>query len=189
VTENGFIFEEHPVVTQDGYKLKLFRIRDISTQSNAPVVFMQHGILDSADGWIIHHPEVAPAFQLVREGYDVWLGNQRGTKYSLGHETLDISSEAYWAFSFTEMGKYDAPAFIEYALSYTGQDKATFIGHSQGSTQMFYALSAHPEYWENKLNLFIALAPVTSMKYSSSTLFNVLSKMFTPLSSTLKYFN
>ena len=37
----------------------------------------------------MHNPEVAPAFQLVRAGYDVWLGNQRGTKYSMGHQTLN----------------------------------------------------------------------------------------------------
>ena len=44
-------------------------------EEGTAAVFMQHGIADSSDGWIIHHPELAPAFQLVREGYDVWLGN------------------------------------------------------------------------------------------------------------------
>jgi len=30
----------------------------------------------------MHLPDLAPAFQLVRMGYDVWLGNSRGTRYS-----------------------------------------------------------------------------------------------------------
>ena len=85
VMENGFIFEEHPVITSDGYKLNLFRIRSENTPSDAPAVLLQHGILDSAICWITHRADVAPAFQLVRAGYDVWLGNQRGSRYSRGH--------------------------------------------------------------------------------------------------------
>jgi lysosomal acid lipase/cholesteryl ester hydrolase len=78
----------------------------------------------------MHYSNVAPAFQLVRAGYDVWLGNQRGTKYSKAHKWLDPNSKEYWQFSFTEMGEYDATAQVEYALSSTGRSKATFIGHS-----------------------------------------------------------
>ena len=110
VAENGFIFESHPVTTKDGYILNVYRIRDSSTKANAPVVFLQHGIVDSADCWIMNYADVAPAFQLVKAGYDVWLGNQRGTKYSMGHKTLSNKSKEYWEFSFTEMGQFDAPA-------------------------------------------------------------------------------
>ena len=63
----------------------------------------------------MNYNEVAPAFQLSRAGYDVWLGNQRGTKYSIGHVSLDYKKdEAYWEFSFSEMGQHDAPAQIDY---------------------------------------------------------------------------
>ena len=63
----------------------------------------------------MHHPNVAPAFQLVRAGYDVWLGNQRGTKHSMEHLTLDYRKDReYWLFSFTEMGEYDDPAMVDF---------------------------------------------------------------------------
>lgn len=175
VQQNGFIFESHPVTTKDGYKLNLFRIR--SGDGSKPIVFLQHGILDSADCWIMHYGNVAPAFQLVRAGYDVWLGNQRGNKYSKGHTSLDVKSKAYWQFSFTEMGEYDAPAQIEYALSYTGRSKVTYIGHSQGTSQMFAALSRQPDYWKQKMNLFIALAPVTSLHDTSSPLVRMMTSI------------
>lgn len=89
VYENGFIFESHPVITKDKYILNVFRIRHENMKPDAKVVFMQHGITDTADCWIMHRSELAPAFQLARKGYDIWLGNQRGTKYSMGHESLD----------------------------------------------------------------------------------------------------
>lgn len=110
VTENGFKFETHPVTTSDGYILNVFRITPKDRKPGAKVVFLMHGILDSADCWVMHRPDIAPAFQLVREGYDVWLGNQRGTKHSMAHTTLSTKSKKFWEFSWTEMGDFDAPA-------------------------------------------------------------------------------
>jgi pimeloyl-ACP methyl ester carboxylesterase len=120
----------------------------------------------------MNFPEVAPAFKLLRAGYDVWLGNQRGIKYSLGHKTLNWKTdEKYWEFSFTEMGQYDAPAQVDYVRNYTSSDKVTYIGHSQGTSQMFSAMSFNQTYWESRLNLFVALAPVTALWHTQSELF------------------
>ena len=41
------------------------------------------------------------------------------------------------------MGKYDDPANIDYVRKFTKVDKLTYIGHSQGTSQMFYAISAN----------------------------------------------
>lgn len=126
-------------------------------------------MIDSADCWVMHHPNVAPAFQLVRAGYDVWLGNQRGTKHSMEHLTLDYRKDReYWLFSFTEMGEYDDPAMVDYVRQHTRVEKLTYIGHSQGNTQMFYAISAHQDYWKQRLNLFVALAPVSRLDHAKS---------------------
>jgi hypothetical protein len=45
-------------------------------------------------------PDVAPAFVAARNGYDVWLGNSRGNKYSMAHTTLDVKKEDYWQFDW-----------------------------------------------------------------------------------------
>ena len=119
------------MTTEDGYELNVFRIKTQETKPDAKVVFMQHGITDSADCWIMHHSELAPAYQLARKGYDIWLGNQRGTKYSMGHKTLNPWKDMkYWQFSFTEMGDFDAPAQIDYVRNFTGNQKVTYIAHS-----------------------------------------------------------
>ena len=70
------------------------------------------------------------------------MGNQRGTRYSNKHTFLDPSKDKeYWDFSFTEMGQYDAPAQVDYIRNFTGNDKISYVGISQGSAQMFSALS------------------------------------------------
>lgn len=36
------------------------------------------------------------AFVLADAGYDVWLGNYRGTLYSEGHINLTVKDPKYW---------------------------------------------------------------------------------------------
>jgi lysosomal acid lipase/cholesteryl ester hydrolase len=67
-----------------------------------PPILFQHGILSDSDAWIAHHADVAPAFVAASAGYDVWLGNARGNKYSTGHVELDseIDAKEYWDFGW-----------------------------------------------------------------------------------------
>ena len=49
--------------------------------------------------------EKSPAMVLANAGYNVWLGNSRGSKYSRNHLSFDPNKDNdYWTFSFQEMG-------------------------------------------------------------------------------------
>ena len=89
---NDFLYEDHFVITEDGYILNLFRIKHRETEYGAPAVLLQHGIVDTADAWLVHDADKALAFRLASEGYDVFLGNNRGTRYSLNHVKLKYES-------------------------------------------------------------------------------------------------
>ena len=71
------------------------------------------------------------AFFLADQGFDVWMANSRGNKFSKHHRYMDPEEDKdYWQFSFYEMGRYDQPALLEFILNKTGQEKLTYMGHS-----------------------------------------------------------
>ena len=67
---------------------------------------------------------------LVDNGYDVFLGNSRGNKYSLGHTSLKTTDQKFWDYSFTEIGKYDVPANVKKILKITKKEKLNYVGMS-----------------------------------------------------------
>ena len=114
VTSYGYSYENHQAITEDGYILKVSRVwKEGKRQPNAKVVFVQHGLFSSADWWV-NTAEESLAFQLADRGYDVWVGNNRGTKYSRGHTTWNPNKvsdmDKYFDYSFFELGKFDVPA-------------------------------------------------------------------------------
>ena len=112
----------------------------------------------------------ANAFILAREGYDVWLGNNRGSRFSLGHKTLSSKEREYWEYWQADLGLKDVPTWIDYILDNTGLETLSYVGHSQGTTQMFLGAALNPEYFKAKVNLFVALAPVGSTAHITGPL-------------------
>lgn len=133
--ENGFTVEKHEVKTKDGYILGVYRIPGTLNEKspeaeNKPPVLLHHALDMDMMEWVFNRPEVAPAFVLSRAGYDVWLGNNRGSRFSNTHETLDPKKKEYWDFDWEDMGLRDTPDTVDYIKGVTKQDKVSYIGHS-----------------------------------------------------------
>ena len=77
----------------------------------------------------------------------------------------------FWDFDFEEMGLYDVPAFIDFILGKTGQaELAAYIGHSEGTTQFFIGSSMNVTYFKEKVNLFVAFAPIVRLDHAPNKL-------------------
>ncbi|KAL9595763.1 MAG: hypothetical protein Q9179_004852 [Wetmoreana sp. 5 TL-2023] len=100
-------------------------------------------------------------FMLAEKGYDVWLGNNRGNKYSKKSTRASPTSNAFWDFSMDQFAFHDIPDSIDYILTTTFQPSLSYIGFSQGTAQAFATLSIHPTL-NDRVDVFIALAPALS---------------------------
>lgn len=171
----GYYAEEHIVQTKDGYLLGVHRLPfrkgeeqlgvRVNTSSDSvrkPVVYLHHGLLMNSEVWVcMTEEERCLPFALANQGYDVWLGNNRGNKYSKKSTRCSPSTLRFWNFSIDDFAFHDIPDTIEYILKATAQPSLSYIGFSQGTAQAFATLAIHPELNE-KVNLFIALAPAMS---------------------------
>ncbi|XP_037303149.1 lipase 1-like [Manduca sexta] len=161
VRKYGYVAEEYDLITPDGYVIQLHRIVGDHTR---PVLLI-HGAIIASDSFIIRG-ETSLGIILARQGYDVWAVNTRGNRYSRRHLTLnpDVNKE-FWNFDLHEIAYYDVPLTIDFILSETGVNKLKVIGYSQGTTVTFIMGATRPEYNE-KISIFIALAPVHIMENS-----------------------
>lgn len=160
----GYDVESRVVRTQDNYLLTLQRITKpgVQTPRNGKVVYMHHGLLMCSEIWVTMIDEKSNLpFVLYELGYDVWLGNNRGNKYSHKHLTRKLNSEEFWDFSLDEFALYDIPDLINYILEETKHEKLTYIGFSQGTAQAFASVSINPDLNE-KLEKIIAISPATT---------------------------
>ncbi|KAI9711492.1 MAG: cholesterol esterase [Bogoriella megaspora] len=166
----GYSAEEHIVHTSDGYLLGLHRLgwrkgeeeQRVNSGSNSlqkKVIYMHHGLLMNSEVWVcLTEKERCLPFTLVEMGYDVWLGNNRGNKYSKKSVHNAPTDTKFWDFSMDEFAFHDIPDSISYILTTTAQPSLSYIGFSQGTAQAFATLSIHPTL-NDKVDVFIALAP------------------------------
>jgi pimeloyl-ACP methyl ester carboxylesterase len=183
VQDQGYPCECHDIVTSDGFVLQTVRMpRKPGVGSDRPpVVWLQHGFEGSCTDWISQSKTSdALGYTLYNEGFDVWMGNSRGNVFSFGNQKLDISSTAFWdAVDFDTMASIDTPAVIDYVLSTTRQQKLSWVGHSQGTTQMFIALSQKYTLKDGRhiadaLDAVGMLAPVAYVYHSDSLILKLL---------------
>jgi lysosomal acid lipase/cholesteryl ester hydrolase len=170
--QSGLDITAHIVTTFDGFKLTLHRCRKDrvdepngnsnsdcllpSLRGSHPPVLIIHGLMQDSEAFLCGENNLTD--RLLRAGFDVWLANNRGNKYSTSHVKFTDRDNGYWDFSLDDLAQRDTPAIINYILKSTGFPKLAVIGFSQGSAQIFGLLSDQPEMCA-KVSVFVALAP------------------------------
>ena len=163
----GYTYDVYYVSTGDGFILNTFRITGNSDgrfTPTKPPVLIQHGDYGDGAGWLRYYPVGKPMhLQLADDGYDIWIGNNRGTNYSQRRtDGLTPEDKEFWDWSWSEMGLLDDKANIEAIKAQTGAEKIFYLGYSQGTVQMFYALAHDDDWFSENLYKFLAFAPCTT---------------------------
>ncbi|KAL9244946.1 hypothetical protein vseg_018660 [Gypsophila vaccaria] len=157
IVPSGYPCSEHTVETKDGYLLALQRVSSSSSslddaelrgrsrgrgrgRGHGRPVLLVHGLFTGGDAWFLNSKEQSLGFLLADHGFDVWVANVRGTRWSYGHVSLSDRSKAFWDWSWEELALYDLPAMIEYIYQLTNS-KLFLVGHSQGTIMSFAAFT------------------------------------------------
>ena len=91
--------------------------------------------------WFKTEHESLPSL-LIKEGYNVFLANGRGTKNSQRHQTLHPVHNArqFFDFSLKEIGAHDIPAFMNISKEKSNGLPVIFIGYAESATAMLHQL-------------------------------------------------
>jgi lysosomal acid lipase/cholesteryl ester hydrolase len=176
----GFNFEEHKVTTEDGYILTLYRIygklnesEEEKKQKYKKSVLLVHGLLDSSFTFLAMNEQQSLPFILANNGFDVWLGNNRGTLFSHEHKDKDKDSNdmgsEYWDFTFNELAKYDVVSMIDFVKTTSQREKISYVCHSQGCFQFLLGYTMNPSFFENSIDKYGTMGNV--LKISQMVLF------------------
>lgn len=156
--------------TVDGYVLTLLRITRVGYENRKPrdVVFMMHCLMCSCGAYIAGGQNQSLAYQFANEGYEVWLGNARGTRFSDEHSFLRKNSPKFWDYSLHEIGSIDLPTMIDLVLKRTRRNSLHYVGHSMGGALFMIMMATQPEYVD-KIKAAFLMAPAMVIGDSFST--------------------
>ncbi|CAG2104796.1 unnamed protein product, partial [Medioppia subpectinata] len=185
IKSRGFKYQKYKVTTDDGYNL----VNPYWRGKTKPLL-LWHQLAFSSDIWLFSSPGyLSPngvyseqngtlvnncgnsltsniAFTLSSCGYDVWLGNTRGNRYSNTHQ--NPTWDKLWNYTFTETASI------------------AYIGHSMGTTSMLTLLSLIPDF-ERHIRPIILLAPIAYLSNTGSIvrlltpLITILARLVAPL--------
>lgn len=173
----GYPCEEITVSTSDGFLLGLqhvpYGVAGLTnlTQKRPPV-FLQHGLTQGGDDWVLNSPAQSLAYILADQGFDVWIGNLRGTRFSHGHITLSPNDWRFWDWSIDEHASIDMPTMVGYVQRATASP-VYYVGHSQGTMMALAAMSDSETGVSDMVKAAVLLAPIAYMQHMKSQLLSV----------------
>lgn len=121
----------------------------------------------AGDAWFLDSTEQSLGFILADQGFDVWVGNVRGTRWSHGHISLLDTDKEFWEWSWQELALYDLAEMLHYIHAITSS-KIFIVGHSQGTIMSLAALT-QPDIVE-MVEAAALLSPISYLEHVSAPL-------------------
>lgn len=170
VAVHGYKCQEIDVTTDDGFILSVQRIpkgRNGRGGAGKPPVIIQHGVLVDGATWLLNSADKNLPFILADNGFDVWIANTRGTRFSRRHTSMDPRSSKFWNWSWDELVAHDLPAVFNYVYGQTRQ-KINYVGHSLGTLLALASLSQGKLV--DQVKSVALLSPVAYLSHMSTPL-------------------
>jgi pimeloyl-ACP methyl ester carboxylesterase len=143
----GYPVQTYAVRTVDGYILTLIRI---PRPESSKVVFFQHGLLDSASAWVSTGNVHSLASRAYQQGYDVFLGNFRGSNDALGVNGLGANPSDYGeqvgskqATGMSCCGRKSAQAATTGPVASSSSNTSTTMSTAAGTSTPLSPLRGH----------------------------------------------
>lgn len=172
VAAGGYQWEEIDVdpIGGTGHKLKMAHITGdeaglpSSEPSKGPVLLLHNMTGNSAD-WFANTPagELPLPYRLFQDGYDVYLGDFRGTTASQDHTTsglIDSDSASYWNFDMQDLGEGDVTAMVSSILQ--DQDscmKVAILTDGESAPIPLYTLAGFPTASSERISSVVNRMP------------------------------
>ncbi|KAL3276452.1 hypothetical protein HHI36_011833 [Cryptolaemus montrouzieri] len=174
ILQRNYSLETYYTVTEDGYILKTFRI--LPKGETKGLIFLEHSFVANAEIWV-DKGDLSLGLYLLDKGYEVWLGNLRGSKYSNTHLNYTMSDFEYWDFSFHEQGYYDMKSQFDLVQRITNRNDIVFISYSMAGTSSIAYASLRPNHAKNSLKAIInigSLIHISNMQGAARDVANIL---------------
>ncbi|XP_045468983.1 lysosomal acid lipase/cholesteryl ester hydrolase-like [Harmonia axyridis] len=162
VLQRNHTLETYYSVTEDGFFLRTFRL--LPKGKPKGVIFLEHSFIANSEIWI-DIGDQSLGFYLLNEGYEIWLGNMRGSKYSNTHEKYTTSDFEFWDWSFHEQGVYDISSQLDVVKKITNRSDIIFISYSMGGTSSIVYASLRPEHAKKSVKAMIHFAPIVYLSH------------------------
>ncbi|KAH9605491.1 hypothetical protein KSS87_011867 [Heliosperma pusillum] len=170
ILPTGYSCSEHIVTTKDGYLLALQRVSSPSLDHlhlrTFPPVLLLHGLFTAGDAWFLNPKDQSLGFLLADRGFDVWVANVRGTRWSHGHVSLSDRSKLLDSLCD---GHLDC---VDLLGSITGNSLGKNCCFNTSRVEYYLEYEPHPSSVKNLNHLFQMIRKGTFARYDYGMLKN-----------------